>query len=79
MQRVSESPRSEQSVTTTAHHMAEAVTFLMRVAAEAGLPKVVLKLENVRATLIELAISEAPAVIPAGTEERSDGPSCRAH
>jgi hypothetical protein len=61
MQHGSDSPRCEQSVITTVHHMAEAVTFLIRVATEAGLPKVVLKLENVRAMLIEMAISEAPA------------------
>jgi hypothetical protein len=46
------------SVATTAHHMAEALTFLMRVATEAGLPNVVLKLEDARATVIRVAINQ---------------------
>ena len=48
----------QASVATTAHHMAEALTFLMRVATEAGLPNVVLKLEDARATVIRGAISQ---------------------
>jgi hypothetical protein len=60
MQHHSQNPHDvgEASVATTAHHMAEALTFLMRVATEAGLPKVVLKLEDARATVIGLAISQ---------------------
>jgi hypothetical protein len=48
----------QTSVATTAHHMAEALTFLMRVATEAGLPNVVVKLEDARAAVIRLAISQ---------------------
>jgi hypothetical protein len=48
----------QTSVATTAHHMAEALTFLMRVATEAGLANVVLKLEDARATVIGVAISQ---------------------
>jgi hypothetical protein len=50
--------RGDASVATTAHHMAEALTFLMRVASEAGLPTVALKLEDARATVIRQAISQ---------------------
>jgi hypothetical protein len=50
----------ELTVATTAHHMAEALTFLMRVASEAGLPNVVVKLEDARATVIRLAICQPP-------------------
>ncbi len=55
-----EASRGEASVATTAHHMAEALTFLMRVASEAGLSNVALKLEDARATVIGLAISQPP-------------------
>ena len=47
-----------EAVATTAHHMAEALTFLMRVASEAGLSNVAVKLEDARATVIRLAISQ---------------------
>ena len=53
-----EASLGQASVATTAHHMAEALTFLMRVASEAGLPTVALKLEDARASVIRLAISQ---------------------
>jgi hypothetical protein len=46
----------DPSVATTAHHMAEAVTYLMRVARDAGLRAVATKLGNVRANLLSVAL-----------------------
>jgi hypothetical protein len=48
-----------ESPHTTAHHMAEAVTFLMRVAAETGWGSIALQLNNVRSNLIRLGKSNA--------------------
>jgi hypothetical protein len=50
--------RGEASVAATAHHMAEALTFLMQVATKAGLSNVAVKLEDARASVIRLAISQ---------------------
>ena len=52
-------PPTGEPATITARHMAEAVTFLMRVAAEAGLSGVALDLRNLRARLIRLAVTRA--------------------
>lgn len=41
-----------EPVEVTAHHMADAISFLMRVASEAGLRSIALKLANVRASLL---------------------------
>ncbi|MGP0091331.1 MAG: hypothetical protein ACLPKB_15445 [Xanthobacteraceae bacterium] len=40
------------SVETTAQHMADAIAFLMRVATDAGLQNIALKLAGVRASLL---------------------------
>jgi hypothetical protein len=52
--------------------MADAVSFLMRVAAEAGLRNIALKLASVRASLLTLALAPADAGSP-GTGERHAG------
>jgi hypothetical protein len=62
------------SVATTAHHMAEALTFLMRVASEAGLPNVAVKLEDVRATVVRLAISQPTVPVATRDETEPQGP-----
>jgi hypothetical protein len=48
----------------TASHMADAVSFLMRVAAEAGLRNIAVKLAGVRASLLTLALAPADAGSP---------------
>jgi hypothetical protein len=47
------------SVEATAHHMADAIGFLMRVADEAGLRNIVVRLAGVRASLLASARHEA--------------------
>jgi hypothetical protein len=54
--------------TSTAHHMADAVGYLMRVAAEAGLQNIVIKLANVRANLLTLANAQSEAGDAGGGE-----------
>jgi DhnA family fructose-bisphosphate aldolase class Ia len=54
MQNYPQAPHDTER-STTAHHMADAVGYLMRVAAEAGLQTIVIKLANVRANLLNLA------------------------
>ena len=53
-------PEAERS-TTTAHNMADAVGYLMRVAADAGLQNIVVKLANIRANLLNLANAQSQA------------------
>jgi hypothetical protein len=60
MQNYSHITPDSRSAASTAHHMADAVGYLMRVAAEAGLPTIVGKLANIRANLLSLASTEAP-------------------
>jgi hypothetical protein len=43
---------SNPSVETTAHHMADAIGFLMRVATEAGLQNIAVRLGGVRDSLL---------------------------
>ena len=54
------SPDQHGSPASTAHQMADAVGYLMRVAAEAGLPAIVVKLANIRANLLSLANAQSP-------------------
>jgi hypothetical protein len=46
------------SAVSTAHHMADALSFLMRVATEAGLRNVAAKLANVRSNLLDLTVNQ---------------------
>jgi hypothetical protein len=57
---------------STAHHMADAVGYLMRVAADAGLPTIVVKLANVRANLLTLANAQPQASEIEGGETAPD-------
>ena len=52
-------PDAERSA--TAHNMADAVGYLMRVAADAGLQNIAVKLANIRANLLNLANAQAQA------------------
>jgi len=47
------------SVTVTARHMADAVSYLTRVANDAGLPGIAGKLTNVRTSLLEVVAAGA--------------------
>jgi len=47
------------SVETTAYHMADAISFLMRVATDAGLRNIAVRLAGVRASLLASARHEA--------------------
>jgi hypothetical protein len=62
---------AEPSAATTAHHMADAVGYLMRVAAEAGLQTIAIKLAHVRANLLTLASAQSEAS-DAGDDAGSD-------
>ena len=55
MQNYSHIPPEAERSATTAHNMADAVGYLMRVAADAGLQTIVVKLANIRANLLSLA------------------------
>jgi hypothetical protein len=57
------------SAVTTAHHMADALSFLMRVATEAGLRNVAAKLANVRSNLLDLTTGPEARGGSAGDEE----------
>jgi hypothetical protein len=60
MQDYSQIPQDTERA-STAHHMADAVGYLMRVAADAGLQTIVVKLANVRANLLTLANAQPQA------------------
>ena len=59
------------SVETTAHHMADAIGFLMRVATDAGLRNIAVKLAGVQASLLA---SERPEAEKAGLAEDQSNP-----
>jgi hypothetical protein len=62
MSNVSRMPQdAPASTATTAHHMADAIGFLMRVAAEAGMRNIVVKLAGIRANLLTLSEQSGPA------------------
>jgi hypothetical protein len=61
MQNLSQIPPDAERSATTAHNMADAVGYLMRVAADAGLQTIVVKLANIRANLLHLASARAQA------------------
>jgi hypothetical protein len=66
------------SAVTTAYHMADALSFLMRVATEAGLRNVAATLANVRSNLLDLAISPEEEGGPAAeTESIGSKPSLK--
>ena len=73
-------PDAERSA--TAHNMADAVGYLMRVAADAGLQNIAVKLANIRANLLNLANAQAQAGDVAGGEtapqEKNDRGSAHA-
>jgi hypothetical protein len=71
MQDYSQFPQDTER-STTAHHMADAVGYLMRVAAEAGLQTIVIKLANVRANLLNLATPPSEATDVGGGEAGAD-------
>jgi hypothetical protein len=66
MQNLSHTPPDAERSATTAHNMADAVGYLMRVAADAGLQTIVVKLANIRANLLNLANARSEG---ADTEE----------
>jgi hypothetical protein len=61
MQNYSHIPSDAERSATTAHNMADAVGYLMRVAADAGLQTIVVKLANIRANLLNLANARTQA------------------
>ncbi len=61
------------SVTVTARHMADAVGYLTRVAANAGLRGIAGKLTNVRTSLLKVAADGAEADDPAESTAKSAG------
>jgi len=61
-----------EPVEVTAHHMADAISFLMRVAAEAGLRNIVVKLAGVRASLLTANLRAANAEEPEGSGDAAD-------
>jgi hypothetical protein len=62
---------------STAHHMADAVGYLMRVAADAGLQTIVVKLANIRANLLTLANAQPQAGDAEGGETAPDDKNLR--
>ena len=75
MQNVSQIPPDAERSATTAHNMADAVGYLMRVAADAGLQTIVVKLANIRANLLHLASAcsqagNAEETVPHGKRDR---------
>jgi len=71
MQDYSQTPQDTER-SSTAHHMADAVGYLMRVAADAGLQTIVVKLANVRANLLTLANAQPQAGDAEGGEAAAD-------
>jgi hypothetical protein len=63
------------SVVTMAHHMADAVGYLMRVATEAGLLGIASKLAGVRASLLGIVAGGSEDDGPARTESNAGSPS----
>ncbi|MEA2992301.1 MAG: hypothetical protein QOD40_1221 [Alphaproteobacteria bacterium] len=64
MRRATQQPpegASDASVETTTRHMADAVSFLIRVAADAGLPSIANNLSTVRVHLLDVASEQAQA------------------
>jgi hypothetical protein len=80
MQNYSQIPSDAERSATTAHNMADAVGYLMRVAADAGLQTIVVKLANIRANLLNLANVPPQAGNAEGTvrHEKSDRGSTHA-
>lgn len=72
MQDYQQFPQDAERSAVTAHNMADAVGYLMRVAAEAGLQAIVLKLANIRANLLNLASAQAQAGEAEGGEVGPD-------
>jgi hypothetical protein len=72
MQDYSHLPPDAAERSITVHHMADAVGYLMRVAAEAGLQTIVVKLANVRANLLNLASPQPQEGAPDSDESGAD-------
>jgi hypothetical protein len=64
---------------STAHNMADAVGYLMRVAADAGLQTIVVKLANIRANLLNLANAQAGDAEAGEGDRRDKNPQGSSH
>jgi hypothetical protein len=64
---------------STAHNMADAVAYLMRVAADAGLQTIVVKLANIRANLLNLANAQAGDAEAGERDGRDKNPQGSSH
>lgn len=66
---------SPEAASVTAKHMADAVSYLMRVATEAGLRSIAAKLANVRTSLLNMAARHSPETASANRDTKIDTPN----